>query len=314
MKVAVVTGVSSGIGQATAAKLAQIGYRTFGTVRGDFAPRSDLELVRVDVRDRDSVEEGVASVFERAGRIDVLVNSAGSALISAAEETSDEEARDLFETNVFGVMRMTQAVLPAMRTQRSGRIINISSVLGFLPAPFMSTYAATKHAVEGYSESIDHEVRNFGVRVIVVEPGFTRTNLGRHNGGAARSLPEYDDVRQRVIARVNDNIERGVDPAKVAEVVLRAATDATPRLRYPVGREAKFLRLLRSIAPSFMLDRGVRKQFGLGTAKEPSPGPSLRSGPPSPRFAGRGPSSPSPRSRGEGARSADEGRDVGVAS
>src|SRR6266849_4140995 len=148
MKVAVVTGVWSGIGQATAAKLAQIGYRTFGTVRGDFAPRSDLELVRVDVRDRDSVEEGVASVFERAGRIDVLVNSAGSALIRAAEETSIDEAHDLFQTNVFGVMRMTQAVLPAMRAQRSGRIINISSVLGFLPAPFMSAYAATKHAVE----------------------------------------------------------------------------------------------------------------------------------------------------------------------
>ena len=310
MRVALVTGVSSGIGRATALRLAQSGYRTFGTVRSDVGPIPNVELVHLDVRDRDSVEEGVASVFERAGRIDVLVNSAGSALIRAAEETSTDEARDLFETNVFGVMRMTQAVLPAMRGQRSGRIINISSVLGFLPAPFMSTYAATKHAVEGYSESLDHEVRNFGVRVIVVEPAFTRTSLGRHNGGPARSLPEYEDMRQRVVARVNDNIERGADPAIVAEVVLRAATDATPRLRYQVGREAKFLRLLRSIAPVFLLDRGIRKQFGLGNVKDPSPG--LR--PPSPRFAGRGPSSPSPRLRGEGARSADEGPDVGVAS
>ena len=310
MRVALVTGVSSGIGRATALRLAQSGYRTFGTVRSDVGPIPNVELVHLDVRDRDSVEEGVASVFERAGRIDVLVNSAGSALIRAGEETSTDEARDLFETNVFGVMRMTQAVLPAMRGQRSGRIINISSVLGFLPAPFMSTYAATKHAVEGYSESLDHEVRNFGVRVIVVEPGFTRTSLGRHNGGPARSLPEYDDMRKRVAARVSDNIARGADPAIVAEVVLRAATDATPRLRYQVGREAKFLRLLRSIAPVFLLDRGIRKQFGLGNVKDPSPG--LR--PPSPRFAGRGPSSPSPRLRGEGARSADEGPDVGVAS
>jgi NAD(P)-dependent dehydrogenase (short-subunit alcohol dehydrogenase family) len=265
MKVALVTGVSSGIGQATALRLAQSGYRTFGTVRSDAAPIPNVEFVHLDVRDRDSVEEGIASVFERAGHLDVLVNSAGSALIRAAEETSIEEARELFETNFFGVMRMTQAVLPAMRTHRSGRIINISSVLGFLPAPFMSIYAATKHAVEGYSESLDHEVRNFGVRVMVVEPGFTRTNLGRHNGGAARSLPEYDDVRLRVIARVSDNIEHGVDPAIVAEVVLRAATAASPRLHYPVGREAKFLRLLRSIAPAALVDLGVRKSFGVAS-------------------------------------------------
>jgi len=263
MKVALVTGVSSGIGQATAARLAQSGYRTFGTVRTAIDSRPDIELIRLDVRDRDSVEEGVASVFERAGRIDLLVNSAGSAMIKAAEETSVDEARDLFETNFFGVMRMTQAVLPAMRAQRSGRIINISSVLGFLPAPFMSAYAATKHAVEGWSESLDHEVRSFGIRVIVIEPGFTRTNLGRQNSGAEKRLPEYDDARQRVIARVRDSIERGVDPAIVAEVVLRAASDATPRLRYPVGREAKLLRLLRSIAPAALVDQGVRKSFGV---------------------------------------------------
>ena len=179
MRVALVTGVSSGIGQATALRLAGLGFRTFGTVREHFEPKPGIELVRLDVRDRDSIDEAVASIFERAGRIDVLVNSAGTAMISAAEETSLEEAHELFETNFFGLMRMTQSVLPAMRAQRSGRIINISSVLGFLPAPFMSVYAASKHAVEGYSESLDHEVRNFGVRVILVEPGFTRTNLGR---------------------------------------------------------------------------------------------------------------------------------------
>ncbi len=119
-KVALVTGVSSGIGKATAAALAQNGFRTFGTVRGDVASDSNVELIRLDVRDRDSVEEGIASIYERAGRIDVLVNNAGTGLISAAEETTTDEARDLFETNVFGLMRVTQAVLPAMRKQRSG--------------------------------------------------------------------------------------------------------------------------------------------------------------------------------------------------
>src|SRR4029077_6998415 len=122
--------------------------------------------------------------------------SAGTAMIGAGEETTPEEALDLFDTNFFGVMRMTQAVLPAMRAQRSGRIINISSVLGFLPAPFMSVYAATKHAVEGYSESLDHEVRNFGVRVIVVEPGFTRTHLG-DGASNGHGLADYRDDRER---------------------------------------------------------------------------------------------------------------------
>ena len=232
---------------------------------GAVASDPKVELIRLDVRDRDSVEEAIASIYERAGRIDVLVNNAGTGLISAAEETTTDEARDLFETNVFGLMRVTQAVLPAMRKQHSGRIINISSVLGFLPAPFMSTYASTKHAVEGYSESLDHEVRNFGVRVIVVEPATTRTNLGRHNGDAHEHLAAYDIDRQRVIARANDNIERGVDPAIVAQVVLRAATDATPRLHYPVGRVAKLLRLLRSIAPAAIVDQGVRRSFGVAS-------------------------------------------------
>ena len=264
MKVALVTGVSSGIGRATAVRLAQIGYRTFGTVREAVAPHENIELVRVDVRDRDSVEEAVASVFETAGRIDVLVNSAGVAMVSAAEETTPEEARDLFETNFFGVMRMTQAVLPAMRAQRSGRIINISSVLGFLPAPFMSVYAATKHAVEGYSESLDHEVRNFGVRVIVVEPGFTRTNLGRHNGNG-HPVSEYSMDRERAAATIREHIKRGADPAAVADVVARAATARTPALHYQVGANARLLRVLRSIAPAGLVDRGVRKTFGVAS-------------------------------------------------
>jgi len=263
MQVALITGVSSGIGRATARKLAQLGYRTFGTVRAEIDPIPNVQLIRLDVRDSDSVNAGIAAVIEKAGRIDVLVNNAGVSLVRAAEDTTIEEAREIFETNFFGLMRITQAVLPVMRKQNSGRIINISSVLGFLPAPFMSTYAATKHAVEGYSESLDHEVRNFGVRVIVVEPTFTRTNLGHQNGNASPRLREYDIERERVIARINENIERGVDPAIVAKVVLRAATDATPRLHYPVGREAKFLRLLRSIAPAGVVDQGVRKNFGV---------------------------------------------------
>lgn len=266
MKVALVTGVSSGIGKATAARLAQMGFRTFGTVRTDATPQPGLELVRVDVRDDRSVKDGVAKVLELAGRIDVLVNNAGAALIGPAEETSIDEARELFETNFFGLLRMTQAVLPAMRSQRSGRIVNISSVLGFLPAPYMSVYAASKHAVEGYSESLDHEVRGFGVRVIAVEPAFTRTSISRQREGKEKRLSDYNDVRQRVAERINDNIAHGADPSVVADVVARAVTDPTPRLRYPVGRQATLLSILRSIAPASVLDKGIRKRYGLAAA------------------------------------------------
>lgn len=262
-KVAVVTGVSSGIGQATAQLLSQLGYRTFGTIRNGSPSPPDLEVVRLDVRDPDSVAAGIAAVLERAGRIDLLVNNAGASIIGAAEETSAEEARELFETNLFGLMRMTQAVLPAMRAQRSGRIINIASVLGFLPAPFMSAYAATKHAVEGYSESLDHEVRRFGVRVIVVEPGFTRTNLDR-DIVAHNTLSAYSEERTRVALRIRDSIEHGVDPAVIAEVIARAATAKHPRLHYQAGRGARLLRILRSIAPAALLDNGIRRQLGLG--------------------------------------------------
>jgi NAD(P)-dependent dehydrogenase (short-subunit alcohol dehydrogenase family) len=265
MQVALVTGVSSGIGQATAELLAARGYRTFGTVRNDAGSRPSIELVRLDVRDPQSVRDGVAAILERTGRIDLLVNNAGASILGAAEETSAEEARELFETNLFGLMRMTQAVLPAMRAQGSGRIINIASVLGFLPAPFLSTYAATKHAVEGYSESLDHEVREFGIRVIAVEPGFTRTNIGRENV-AQRALPEYRDQRRRTAAKIRENIEQGVDPSAIAEIVLRAAEAKHPQLHYQAGRGARLLRVLRSLAPAAIVDKGLRRQFGFGAA------------------------------------------------
>ncbi len=265
MKVALVTGVSSGIGRATALRLAKEGFRTFGTVRSETTPIPNVELVPLDVRDAASAEECLGTVLEQAGRIDVLVNSAGAALIGAAEEVSIDEVRGLFETNVFGVMRMSQAVLPAMRAQSSGRIINIASVLGFLPAPFMSAYAATKHAVEGYSESLDHEVRRFGVRVIAVEPGFTRTNLGRETAATHQSRSDYSSDLDSVATRVKDSIQRGADPAVIADVVLSAATARRPALHYQAGPGARLLRILRSVAPPPIVDKGLRKSFGLAS-------------------------------------------------
>lgn len=178
-KVVIVTGVSSGIGRVTAEKFARQGCQVFGTVRNisKAAPLPGVQFVEMDVQDDASVQRGIQLVMDRAQRIDVLVNNAGVAMLGAAEETSIDEAKWMFETNVFGILRTSKAVLPYMRAQRSGRIVNVSSVLGFLPAPYMGLYAAAKHAVEGMSETLDHEVRQFGIRVSLVEPGFTKSNL-----------------------------------------------------------------------------------------------------------------------------------------
>src|SRR3989442_412929 len=218
-KVALVTGVSSGIGLATAKKLVDRGFHTFGTIRetsqfGNLA--AGLEIVRLDVRDDESVNAGVQDVLDRAGRIDALINNAGSVLVGSLEETSLDEAKELFETNFFGVLRMCHAVLPIMRRQNYGRIINISSVLGFLPAPYMGIYAATKHAIEGYSESLDHEVRRFGVRVSLIEPGFTRTKLGQKGQPLLQPITNYDTERQKVMAPLSRSITGGALPDTVA--------------------------------------------------------------------------------------------------
>ncbi len=265
-KVALVTGVSSGIGLATATRLLEEGFRTFGTIRETSRVTelpADLELIRLDVRDEESVVAGVQTVIDRAGRIDALINNAGAVLVGSLEETSIDEAKELFETNFFGVLRMCQAVLPSMRQQRQGRIVNISSVLGFLPAPYMGIYAATKHAIEGYSESMDHEVRQFGIRVSVVEPGFTRTNLNQNGQLVYQALKDYSNERGRLLSAVAKNIANGAQPDTVASVIVAAITSRTPRLRYPGGREAKLLTLLKKFAPQRFLDKGLRKQFGL---------------------------------------------------
>lgn len=265
-KVALVTGVSSGIGREIASLLSNRGFRVFGTIRNPAAAgvqANNLEVVSLDLGDEQSVRTCVDTVLARAERIDALVNNAGYALIGALEETSTEEAKELFETNFFGVLRMSRAVLPIFRMQGHGRIVNIGSATGFLPAPYQGIYAATKHAIEGYSESLDHEVRQFGIRVSVVEPGFMRTNMARNARFAGDLLPSYQADRNHVVEAVRKNITEGDNPQKVAAVVLEAITSRAPRPVYLVGRGARVVSLLRKFAPSGMFDKGIRRQFGL---------------------------------------------------
>ncbi len=263
-QVVLVTGASSGIGKATAEHLAARGYRVFAGARhpDGVGLLHDGEVVALDVTDDASVSAAVASVLEKAGRIDALVNNAGTSILGAVEETSVDQARSLFETNVLGVLRMSQAVLPAMRRQQAGRIVNVSSVVGFLPAPYMGVYAASKHAIEGLSESMDHEMRGFGVRVVVVEPGFTRTNIDVASPRAANPLDAYAAQRDRVLDNINHQIANAPDPTMVAATIERAI-NASRFTRLPVGGHATLLSRLRQWMPPSMVDRSLRKSFSL---------------------------------------------------
>jgi NAD(P)-dependent dehydrogenase (short-subunit alcohol dehydrogenase family) len=266
-RVVVVTGVSSGIGASTARLLAEKGWRVFGTVRSEATAVPDgVERVVLDVCDDASIERGVREVLSRAGRIDALVNNAGGTIVGAIEETDTEQAQALFDVNFFGVVRVTRRVLPILRAQRSGRIVFMSSVVGFLPAPFMGFYAASKHALEGYCESLDHEVRAFGVRALLVEPGFMKTRIDANAARAAHPMAEYADARQRVSAGVAASVERGGDPAVVANAVLAALSDWSPKLRYPVGKGAAMLATLRRWMPASLFDRSLRKEFRVDAA------------------------------------------------
>ncbi|UGA51905.1 MULTISPECIES: oxidoreductase [Dickeya] len=263
-KVVVVTGVSSGIGRAVAQKFASQGCVVFGTVRNINTANtlSGVEFIEMDVRDDEAVQRGIQSIVERTQRIDVLINNAGTSLVGAVEETSIAEAAALFDTNVFSLLRTVQAVLPHMRAQGSGRIVNVSSVLGFLPAPYMGLYSASKHAVEGLMESLDHEVRQFGIRVTLVEPSFTRTNLDINAPQASAKIDSYDRERGQASQAIVNSVKSAPDPEGVATTIVDAALGPWQMRRTPSG-QASLLRKLRRFMPAGPVDASLRKTFGL---------------------------------------------------
>src|SRR6058998_1848006 len=264
-KIALVTGASSGIGEATAERLAKAGYKVYGTSRrGAEAGKRPFEMLPLDVTSDQSVEAAVSEVMRRDGRIDLLVNNAGFGVAPAgAEESSIDQAKAIFETNFFGLIRMTRAVVPHMRRQGNGRIINIGSVLGFLPMPYGALYAATKHALEGYSESLDHELRTRGIRVSVIEPAYTKTQFDANFLAPDAKLDEYREVRALLDKVLKEVMATADEPTIVADVVLEAAIANRPKLRYAAGGLANRLRLLRRFAPAGLVDAGIRKDLRL---------------------------------------------------
>ena len=228
-RVALVTGASSGIGRACAALLAARGLRVYAASRS--AP------LHMDVTDDDSVRSTVDEIIRNEGRLDVVVNNAGTALAGAVEDTSVEEARAQFDVNFFGVLRVCRAVLPILRRQRSGYIVNIGSIGGLVAIPYQGFYSASKFALEGLTESLRLEVGRFGVNVVLIEPGDHRTSLTRNRLRTAESQsnPVYREGCDRAIARTAADEQAGTAPEAVARLLYRIINRPHPRLRYTVG-------------------------------------------------------------------------------
>ncbi len=267
-RVVLVTGASSGIGQATARLLAREGFRVFGTSRKAAAGETGgVGMLPLDVTSDASARECVEAVLKSSGRIDALVNNAGYELAGAVEETSVEEARAQFETNFFGTLRMVREVLPHMRQRRSGHIVNIASLAGIVPVPFLGLYSAAKFALEGTTEVLRHEVRPFGIRVALVEPSFMRTGLQGARRWADGKLPDYESARTRAMARIQFYEDRDPHPEKVAATVLRILRSSNPRLRHPVGKNAGVIALGRRLMAEPLFERGTRMFFRLDTKR-----------------------------------------------
>lgn len=263
--VILITGASTGIGLATAKLLAAHRYHVFGTSRQpEKHAITEFALLPLDVREDASVAACVDAVMLQTGRIDVLVNNAGVSLSGAVEEASIEDAKRLFETNFFGVLRMVNAVLPIMRRQRSGHIINISSLAGIMGVPYIGLYSASKHALEGYSEALRYEVKSFGIRVALVEPGDTRTDIAINTPTPEHRISDYDGRREQVNAMHTANVANGTAADSIAQAIARVIDNPRPGLRYPITKGLEiFVPLARRLLPYFLTEPNIRDHYKL---------------------------------------------------
>jgi len=251
-KVTLVTGSSSGMGFATAIILARAGIHTYASMRHlkkyktitelASAENLPLQVVQLDVNDKKSVIEAITKIVTEKERIDVLVNNAGYGLLGSLEDVSIEEMKAQFETNFFGVIRVTQLVLPIMRKHKSGTIVNVSSVGGRIGLPVLSAYHSTKFALEGLSESMSYELESFGIRVVIIEPGVIRTNI-MNSSIVAKKAQDPKSPYFSLIQKVENNFKLMMEnesspPEEVAKVILGVVTSENPQLRYTVGNDA----------------------------------------------------------------------------
>ncbi|MBC7220498.1 SDR family oxidoreductase [Candidatus Bipolaricaulota bacterium] len=266
-KVVLVTGASSGIGRACADLLARSGFTVHGTSRSaPVDPPAGWTWQEMDVRDGAAVGDGVARIVAAAGRLDAVVNNAGFGIAGAVEDTTVGEALDLFQTNFLGALRVCRAVLPHFRARGTGTIVNVSSLGGRIGLPFQGLYSASKYALEGMTEALRMEVKPFGVKVVLVEPGDTRTGFTAHRQRTALSETNgaYRERFIRALQRIEEDETGGGSPEVVARLILRVLRHPSPRLRYTVGNPVQRLAAVaRGVLPGRLFEWGIMRYYGV---------------------------------------------------
>jgi NAD(P)-dependent dehydrogenase (short-subunit alcohol dehydrogenase family) len=270
-KIAIVTGSSSGIGFETALDLAREGYFTYATMRNtkkgdtikEIAKKENLKLetLELDVDKEDSVKNAINKIVKEKGRIDILVNNAGYGLFGCLEDISMEELKAQFETNFFGVVRVSQSVIPVMRKQKSGIIVNVSSVAGKIGFPVSPGYISSKFAIEGLSESMRYELSPFGINVIIIEPGVIKTNFMSSTKKSLKSDSAYKDITNKVIMGITMMSEMGTPAKEVAATIIKAIKSENPLPRYVVGNDAMMFLEARKNKTDLEFENYIKKEL-----------------------------------------------------
>jgi NAD(P)-dependent dehydrogenase (short-subunit alcohol dehydrogenase family) len=278
-QIALITGSSSGIGFETSLLLARNGIYTYATMRNlsksqeilDITKKEclPLKVLTLDVTDEKSTQKAIEMVMYEQNRIDILVNNAGYSLVGALEQISMDEIKEEFETNFFGIIKLIQKVLPLMRKQRSGRIINVSSLAGRIGLPLASAYVSSKFALEGLSESLKYEVQDFGIYVIRIEPGAVGSSFWKNMKTAAKTSSlgnnsPYVEMANNMSEALNQMVQNSLHPSEVANVILRAVTSDNPGHRYIVGKDAAMSLKERRNMSEGEIKNLIKKQLNLG--------------------------------------------------
>jgi len=259
-KTVLITGASSGIGKAIAEFLQERGYRVYGTSRNpQNYPNSKIELVALEVTDTDSIQKAVQQVIEKENKIDVLINNAGIGITGALEEIPSEQIKRNFETNLFGPIEVMKAVLPQMRKQRSGIIINVTSIAGYMGLPYRSVYSASKGALELITEALRMEVKQFGIEVTNVAPGDFATNIaqGRYHAPVVAGS-DYETSYGKTLELMNTHVDSGSNPLEMAKAVYKIINTPKPKIHYKVG---VFLQKLSIVLKRILPDKVYEKML-----------------------------------------------------
>jgi len=261
-KVVIITGASSGIGKAAAEHLAEIGYKVYGTSRypGSYPKPNNFELIQLDVTDGDSVSSAVEFILQKEKSIDVLINNAGMGIAGDLEHTSIEKDKEQVDTLFIGSLRMIKKVLPIMRKQDYGMIINISSIGGLIGLPYQNMYSAAKFAIEGLSESLYKELRSTNIKIVIVEPGDFKTNFTSRRDIDKTSIKS--DRFKKVIEQIEYDENNGQNPILIAKTLAKIIEKSNPRLRYVVGAfDQKLAVFFKRLLPNRLFDWIIMKHY-----------------------------------------------------